>query len=189
MEKSLVEKTKKVIESISKMESIKPYILVGGTALSLQIENRLSEDLDFMRWQTHKGENMDVDIRRIVKELEVFHVIDKTNILESNHVEFYIDGGVKLSFYAPEKRPPVIKMVAYLNNIVLADNALKYSAHAMHSKSLLGKLCNSERFNKDKEFMELKPQLVVSAKEIASFMEEKVQTAYKQKKKIDSDRL
>ncbi|MDD4116365.1 MAG: nucleotidyl transferase AbiEii/AbiGii toxin family protein, partial [Massilibacteroides sp.] len=40
------------------MDSIKPYLLVGGTALSLQIENRLSEDLDFMRWQQFSGERM-----------------------------------------------------------------------------------------------------------------------------------
>jgi len=57
MDKSLVDKTKKVIESVSKMESIRPYILVGGTALSLQIANRLSEDLDFMRWQQYHGRN------------------------------------------------------------------------------------------------------------------------------------
>lgn len=80
MDKSLVDKTKKVIESISGMESIRPYILVGGTALSLQIKNRLSEDLDFMRWQQHNGEKMDIDIKSITKEVESGHIIDKINI-------------------------------------------------------------------------------------------------------------
>lgn len=74
MDKSLVDKTKKVIESISGMESIRPYILVGGTALSLQIANRLSEDLDFMRWQQYNGEKMDVDIKSIRKEVGLEHV-------------------------------------------------------------------------------------------------------------------
>ncbi|MDR3266335.1 MAG: nucleotidyl transferase AbiEii/AbiGii toxin family protein, partial [Tannerella sp.] len=54
MDKALVQKTRNVIEAISRMESIKPYILVGGTALSLQLKHRLSEDLDFMKWQETK---------------------------------------------------------------------------------------------------------------------------------------
>lgn len=36
-------------------------------------------------------------------------------------MEFFIDGGVKLSFYAPEKKSPVIQTVPYMNNLVLAD--------------------------------------------------------------------
>ena len=121
MNMSLVEKTGKAIESVSKMETIRPYILVGGTALSLQIENRLSEDLDFMRWQSFKGETMSVDINNIKKELQNSHTINKVDVLDINHIEIYIDEGVKLSFYALEKRPPIIKTVPYLNNIVLAD--------------------------------------------------------------------
>ncbi|GAB6012022.1 nucleotidyl transferase AbiEii/AbiGii toxin family protein [Viscerimonas tarda] len=103
------------------MDSIKPYILVGGTALSLQIKHRLSEDLDFMRWQSRKAEKMDIDISSIQKELESLYKIESLNILEFNHIEIFIDGGVKLSFYAPEKRSPIIKTVPYLNNLILAD--------------------------------------------------------------------
>ncbi len=121
MDKALVEKTYRIIESVSKMESIKPYLLVGGTALSLQIQHRLSEDLDFMRWQSVKNEKMEVDISSIKKELAQFHKVENINILEFNHIEFYLEGGVKLSFYAPEKRAPQIKKVTYLNNLVLVD--------------------------------------------------------------------
>jgi hypothetical protein len=39
MDKALVERTLKVIEFVSEWDSIKPYILVGGTALSLQLEH------------------------------------------------------------------------------------------------------------------------------------------------------
>ena len=46
--KGLSEKTFKIFEAVSKTECIKPYILVGGTALNLQIGARESEDLDFM---------------------------------------------------------------------------------------------------------------------------------------------
>ncbi|MCC8142839.1 MAG: nucleotidyl transferase AbiEii/AbiGii toxin family protein, partial [Tannerellaceae bacterium] len=76
MDKALVEKTKKVVESISKIESVSPYILVGGTALALQIGHRQSEDLDFMRWQKQKGEKMDIDISAIKKDLLKEHTID-----------------------------------------------------------------------------------------------------------------
>nr|WP_018338184.1 nucleotidyl transferase AbiEii/AbiGii toxin family protein [Butyricimonas synergistica] len=50
--KGLAPRTGEIFESVSRLECIKPYILVGGTALSLQIGTRQSEDLDFMRWRT-----------------------------------------------------------------------------------------------------------------------------------------
>ena len=58
--KSLAPHTGKVLEAISSLECIKPYTLVGGTALSLQIEKRQSEDLDFMKWITKRNERPEV---------------------------------------------------------------------------------------------------------------------------------
>ena len=69
-EKALAPHTGKVFETISRLESIKPYTLVGGTALSLQIGKRQSEDLDFMKWLTKRGEKPSVDWPSIKKELE-----------------------------------------------------------------------------------------------------------------------
>ena len=54
--KGLAPHTQSVFESVSKLECLKPYLLVGGTALSLQIATRQSEDLDFMKWRTCKTE-------------------------------------------------------------------------------------------------------------------------------------
>ena len=54
--KALAPHTGRVFEAISRLECIKPYTLVGGTALSLQIKKRQSEDLDFMKWQQRKDE-------------------------------------------------------------------------------------------------------------------------------------
>ncbi|GHT13180.1 hypothetical protein FACS189426_17700 [Bacteroidia bacterium] len=124
MDRSLIEKTKKVIVSISEMKAIKPYYLVGGTALSMQLHHRLSEDLDFMRWRKFKDEKMFIDVKEIVAELiETKHVINSTDFLAKNHVEFYIDDGVKLSFYAPEKREPTIEAISYMNNLKLASES------------------------------------------------------------------
>jgi len=64
---------------------------------------------------------MDIDIKSITRELESGHVTDRINILDSNQVEVFIDGGVKLSFYAPERKAPQINKVRFLNNLYLAD--------------------------------------------------------------------
>jgi predicted nucleotidyltransferase component of viral defense system len=122
VKEALVEKTQKVIDTVSRMECIKPYVLVGGTALSLQLKHRLSEDLDFMRWQETKKDKQYIDIPKIKQELNLFYTIDSIDIFEFNHVEFHIAGGVKLSYYAPEKKKPAMNPVSFLNNLVLADD-------------------------------------------------------------------
>ncbi len=48
----LAPKTSELFEAVSRLECIKPFVLVGGTALSLQLNHRQSEDLDFMKWRT-----------------------------------------------------------------------------------------------------------------------------------------
>lgn len=112
--------TKKVFEAVSKLDCIKPYLLVGGTALSLQIENRQSEDLDFMKWRTSKAEKMEVAWYQIEKELATIGIIQHKDILDIDHVE-YLVSGVKFSFYACPKYSPVSEPVDYLNNLKLAD--------------------------------------------------------------------
>lgn len=64
--KGLAPKTLSVFNKICLLDCIKPYTLVGGTALSLQIANRLSEDLDFMSWKLSKDEKREVDWPRFV---------------------------------------------------------------------------------------------------------------------------
>ena len=59
--KGLAPRTSAIIESVSRLDCIKPYVLVGGTALSLQLGTRLSEDLDFMSWRKGKNDKREVD--------------------------------------------------------------------------------------------------------------------------------
>ncbi|MBP3214177.1 MAG: nucleotidyl transferase AbiEii/AbiGii toxin family protein [Bacteroidaceae bacterium] len=120
MKSGLAPHTGLIFENISKMECIRPYVLVGGTALSLQIGTRQSEDLDFMRWRTSKQEKMEVAWHKIEKELEKVGKIETVDILDMDHVEFRVSG-VKLSFYASSKRSPVSAPVHVLNNLYLAD--------------------------------------------------------------------
>ena len=118
-QKSLAPHTGKVFEAISLLESIKSYTLVGGTALSLQIEKRQSEDLDFMKIK--RGDKVEVDWPVIKKELEAIGEIRNYEILDFNHVTFNFEG-VKLSFYAPPRVAiSSMKRIPYLNNLFIAD--------------------------------------------------------------------
>lgn len=118
--KGLAPHTQLVFEAVSNLDCIKPYILVGGTALSLQIGARQSEDLDFMRWRTNKTEKMEVAWAQIERELGSVGEIEHRDILDIDHVE-YLVSGVKFSFYACPKYSPVNTPVDYLNNLKLAD--------------------------------------------------------------------
>lgn len=118
--KGLAPHTQKIIESVSRLECIKPYTLVGGTALSLQLGTRQSEDLDFMKWRTSKNEKMEVAWYQIEKELSQIGKIQHKDLLDIDHVE-YLVSDVKLSFYACDKHSPVTHPIAYQNNILLAD--------------------------------------------------------------------
>ena len=117
----LAKHTEKVFERISKLETIKPYLLVGGTALSLQIGKRLSEDLDFMKWKTSPNDKSEVAWYKINKELESIGLVESVDVLDFDMVEFVFEG-VKLSFYsAPRIRPTHLQEIPYMTNIRLAD--------------------------------------------------------------------
>jgi hypothetical protein len=79
--KGLAPHTEIIFERVSSLECIKPFVLVGGTALSLQIGSRLSEDLDFMRWRTSKNERMDVNWPVIKRELETIGIVETMNLM------------------------------------------------------------------------------------------------------------
>ena len=118
--KGLAAHTAKIIEQVSMLECIKPYYLVGGTALSLQLHHRLSEDFDFMRWPSRKGDKMEVDWVGIEKVLKTIGELQKTEIMDFEHVEFIVSD-VKFSFYGCDKLSPIRNAVSFLNHIVLAD--------------------------------------------------------------------
>ena len=103
------------------MESIKPYILCGGTALAIQLGHRKSEDLDFMMWRKSKKEKPEVNWPAIEKELKTkIGKIEHFNMLGFDQVEFVV-AGVKFSFYVSENYSPVSEALPYLGNIRLAD--------------------------------------------------------------------
>lgn len=99
MLKGLSPETESVFNSIKRFEIFKDYILIGGTALSLQINHRLSEDLDFCKWQDDpKIQNKEIDWPEIEKYLKLSGSV-KTDILDLYQVNFSLNN-VKISFYS-----------------------------------------------------------------------------------------
>jgi predicted nucleotidyltransferase component of viral defense system len=118
----LAERTNALFEAFSKLECLKGYTLIGGTALSLQIGKRLSEDLDFCKWSTNlKKDKPTIDWPVIEKELETVGSIESRNILGFEQVNFNLSG-VKVSFIAKQGNlSPVKEPILILNNIQAGD--------------------------------------------------------------------
>lgn len=112
--------TGKIIDMVAQLDCIRPYWLVEGTALSLQLHTRQSEDLDFQKWRTSKNEKMEVKWDVIEKELSTIGEIESRDIYDFDHVEFRV-AGVKFSFYACDKYSPIKNEIIYQGNIKLAD--------------------------------------------------------------------
>lgn len=118
---SLAPHTGRLIEAVSRLECIKPFVLVGGTALSIQLETRQSEDLDFMRWRQDNNDTLDIGWPTIQHELEKVGDVQDVQVAGFDQVLFMVDG-VKISFYAAPRKPiPTMHEIPYLNNIRLAD--------------------------------------------------------------------
>lgn len=118
--KGLAPQTALVLNKISSLDCLSPFILVGGTALALQIGNRQSEDLDFMRWRTSKNEVMDVNWPLLKDDLQSAVHVDSFNLMGFDHVEFVCEG-VKLSFYAAGRYSPPVEPIMIVNRVVAAD--------------------------------------------------------------------
>ena len=136
--KGLAPNVSKIFSSVSKLECIKPFVLVGGTALSLQLGTRLSEDLDFMRWKADKNDRLEIDWPGIKRGLETIGKVENVDILGFDHALFIVDG-VKFSFYAaPRKKLPAMREITIQNNLKVADvvsiGAMKMETMARRSR-------------------------------------------------------
>jgi predicted nucleotidyltransferase component of viral defense system len=97
--KGLSPDTEQVFNSIKGFEIFNEYILIGGTALSIQINHRLSEDLDFCKWQDDpKMRNKEIPWPEIERILNLAGPV-KTDIIDLYQVNFFLNN-VKISFYS-----------------------------------------------------------------------------------------
>ena len=113
--------TAEIFEKFSELECIREYCLIGGTALALQLNHRLSEDIDFCRWKTRAKEKISVDWSTIENELSRLGSVT-VNLLDHNQCNFNLKG-VKLSFYGNNiaVAPKGLIRQNFINNIKLAD--------------------------------------------------------------------
>jgi predicted nucleotidyltransferase component of viral defense system len=118
----LAKQTAEIFEAISSLNCVKDYTLIGGTALSLQINKRLSEDLDFCVWSNNlRTDKPTVNWPQIEKELETVGTVESKDILGFDQVNFVVNK-VKLSFFTKQANlSPVKNIVQILNNINAAD--------------------------------------------------------------------
>jgi len=118
----LAKQTSEIFEAISLLNCIKGYTLVGGTALSLQINKRKSEDLDFCIWAKNlRTDKPIVDWPQIEKELKTIGEINSKDILGFDQINFIVNK-VKLSFFSKQTNlSPVKNPVPILNNIIAAN--------------------------------------------------------------------
>jgi len=88
--------TKSVFEKLSETSFIKNYTLVGGTALSIQIKHRFSEDLDFI----FDGESLNINTikRNISKIFPKYRIIRQDY---TDQIDFVINQ-TKVTFFTTE---------------------------------------------------------------------------------------
>ena len=98
----LTDKTLEVFDRVATLDCIKGLYLCGGTAQSIQMNHRLSEDLDFELIGVRKDRPF-LDLGGIINEIKITFPETREEILGEDHLQLYIhDGSVKLSFFRPE---------------------------------------------------------------------------------------
>lgn len=113
----LTEKTAEVFDPISRLKCIKGLYLTGGTGLSLQINHRLSEDLDFELLGIRR-ERPQLDFAGIIAEVQEMFSDARPEILGDDQFLIFVNGGnVKLSFYRPENPVKTIHDGFVYNNL------------------------------------------------------------------------
>lgn len=109
--------TQEVFEQVSQLGCIKDLFLCGGTGQSLQMNHRLSEDLDFELLGLRK-ERPKLDFGAIIDEVKAMFPDAREEILGEDHFLIFInEGKVKLSFYRPENPVKTMKTGFRHNNL------------------------------------------------------------------------
>ena len=62
----LTEPTRNVLRTLSEFKELREYNLVGGTGLSVQLNHRLSEDLDLFVYNTYPGDKRELPYRKVI---------------------------------------------------------------------------------------------------------------------------
>ncbi len=149
-----IEDLKKILEY--DLDSIKPYVLCGGTALAIQLGHRKSEDLDSYS-----------PILEPVPFIGNIHLADVLSILAMK-VEVMLRRMKIRDYY------DIYSILKDGYNISKGiEGALKYSRHKLSTKNIVTMLL-SERFLADEKMGHLEPKYQVSKAEMREYIASKL---------------
>ncbi len=107
-----------IFDRVSRLECIKGLYLCGGTAQSIQMNHRLSEDLDFELIGIRR-DRPELDFDKIIPEVNEVFPGAKTEILGEDHFQIFVtDKNLKLSFFRPDNPVKYIHEGYKRNNLV-----------------------------------------------------------------------
>ena len=106
-----------VFEAVSHLDILKGLYLCGGTAQSVQMMHRKSEDLDFELLGTRK-DRPQLDFSAISNAITSLYSDCKKEFLGKNQLQIFVNGNVKLSFFRPDNSVPELGQGFVYNNIV-----------------------------------------------------------------------
>lgn len=116
----LMQNMLEVFEKISKLECIKDFYLCGSSGIALLLNHRCGEVLDF-ELLNEKGriENSEsLNHEQLIAELRSqFDNFKMGEMVSEDYFECFVENHVKLSFYKPQYKVPVLNEVAILNNL------------------------------------------------------------------------
>ena len=116
----LRENTFQVFDQVSRLNCIKDLYLCGGTGISLLLQHRQSEDLDF-ELLNYRGDIKHLNVSGISNEIISVFPDCQSEILGEQHIQFYVGEHVKLSFFAPKNRVPALHAGFTYNNLKTVD--------------------------------------------------------------------
>ncbi len=117
----LAAKTLKVFNDVIQLSCIEDYVLVGGTALALQINHRLSEDLDFCKWPSSRSAENAIPFKSLEEQLKQCFDSVEVNPIDFDQADYLINGEVKFQFFNEVGyKPPSIETVAHEGKLKIA---------------------------------------------------------------------
>lgn len=166
MTKGLAPQTSELFDAVTRLDCIKPFVLVGGTALSLQLNARQSEDLDFMRWKRGPKDKLEVGWPKIKKELSTNNLrIADVRTIGALKMEVMLRRAKFRDYYDLYS---ILKSGIDIQD--LTPLALEHSDHKLKLKNLLAMITNGDFFSKDSQFDKLSPVYDVTPTDIQEYI-------------------
>ena len=116
----LRDNTLEVFDKVSQLNCIKDLYLCGGTGISLLLQHRQSEDLDF-ELLNYRGDIKHLDVVGISNEIGSVFPDCQREILGPQHIQFFVGDHVKLSFFEPKNRVPALHVGFTYNHLKTVD--------------------------------------------------------------------